>query len=78
KEKILLEEKLEDIKILNIRDGMKEDYFPLNKKRKVLTRDNLKEAKKVVLLYAECGCSDYRIEDTKEIISLFNKKEKIE
>ncbi|CAG8735998.1 27140_t:CDS:2 [Gigaspora margarita] len=43
----------------------------------VLSEENLKEAEnKAALLYAECGCLDYRVEDTKEIISLFNKKEK--
>ncbi|CAG8780812.1 32036_t:CDS:2, partial [Gigaspora margarita] len=50
----------------------------LNKSEmEVLSEENLKEAEnKAVLLYAKCGCLDYRVEDTKEIISLFNKKEK--
>ncbi|CAG8577880.1 37971_t:CDS:2, partial [Gigaspora margarita] len=40
-----------------------------------LIEDNLEEAKnKAVLLYAEYGYLDYGIEDTKKIISLFNKK----
>ncbi|CAG8782619.1 33024_t:CDS:2, partial [Gigaspora margarita] len=43
----------------------------------VLTKDNLEEAeKKIVLLYAECRCLDYGVEDTKKIISIFNKKKK--
>ncbi|CAG8522976.1 15964_t:CDS:1 [Gigaspora margarita] len=43
----------------------------------VLSNKNLEEAEnKAVLLYAECGCLDYRVENTKEMISLFNKKEK--
>ncbi|CAG8807131.1 21843_t:CDS:1, partial [Gigaspora margarita] len=42
----------------------------------VLSGKNLEEAKnKAVLLYAECEYLDYRVEDTKEMISLFNKKE---
>ncbi|CAG8812184.1 25269_t:CDS:1, partial [Gigaspora margarita] len=42
-----------------------------------LSGDNLEEAKKkAALFYTECGCLDYKVEDTKEIISLFNKKEK--
>ncbi|CAG8626615.1 6687_t:CDS:2 [Gigaspora margarita] len=107
KEKILIEEKLEDRKTSSVKDGIKGDYFPLNKKRiidnidnsstkkkmdnrirvaemtlneselEVLSRKNLKEAEnKAVLLYAECRCLDYGVEDTKEMISLFNKKEK--
>ncbi|CAG8845844.1 375_t:CDS:2, partial [Gigaspora margarita] len=74
-EKILLEEKLEDIKTLNVGDITE---MTLNKSEiEVLSGDNLEEAEeKVALLYAECGCLDYRVEDTKEMISLFNKKEK--
>ncbi|CAG8790964.1 11473_t:CDS:2 [Gigaspora margarita] len=82
-EKILLEEKLEDIKTLNVGNGMK----PSTKKKmdnrirvaemtlneseiEVLSGDNLEEVEeKAALLYAECGCLDYRVEDTKEIIS---------
>ncbi|CAG8839254.1 3746_t:CDS:2, partial [Gigaspora margarita] len=46
-------------------------------KMEVLLGDNLEEVKKnVALIYAVCGYLDYRVEDTKEIISLFNKKEK--
>ena len=41
----------------------------------VLLEENLEEAEnKAALLYAKCGCLDYGIEDTKEMISLFNKK----
>ncbi|CAG8732186.1 40767_t:CDS:2 [Gigaspora margarita] len=30
-------------------------------------KDNLEEAKKkIALLYTECGCLDYRVEDTKK------------
>ncbi|CAG8696144.1 30587_t:CDS:2 [Gigaspora margarita] len=85
KEKILIEEKLEDGKISSMEDGIKGDYFLLIKKRiidnvdnsKVLSGENLEEAEnKAALLYTECGCLDYRVEDTKEMISLFNKKEK--
>ncbi|CAG8812744.1 37073_t:CDS:2, partial [Gigaspora margarita] len=106
-EKILIEEKLEDGKISSVKDGIKGDYFPLNKKRiidniddtstkkkmdnrirvaemtlneselKVLSGEILKEVEnKAVLLYTECGYLDYGVEDTKEMISLFNKKEK--
>ncbi|CAG8769399.1 45695_t:CDS:2, partial [Gigaspora margarita] len=43
----------------------------------VLLEENLEEVEnKTVLLYAECSHLDYRVEDTKEIISFFNKKEK--
>ncbi|CAG8804500.1 12461_t:CDS:2 [Gigaspora margarita] len=42
----------------------------------VLSGENLEEAEnKAALLYAECGYLDYGVEDTKEMISLFNKKE---
>ncbi|CAG8812497.1 27411_t:CDS:2, partial [Gigaspora margarita] len=80
-EKILLEEKLEDVETLSVEDSMKIDYFLLNKKRNIDnfdgSRDNLEEVeKKAVLLYAKYGYLDYEVEDTKEIISLFNKKEK--
>ncbi|CAG8800679.1 16808_t:CDS:2 [Gigaspora margarita] len=49
----------------------------LNKSEiEVLSKENLEEAEnKAALLYAECECLDYRVEDTKEMISLFNKKE---
>ncbi|CAG8709126.1 27721_t:CDS:2 [Gigaspora margarita] len=49
----------------------------LNKSElEVLSGENLEEAEnKAALLYAECGCLDYGVEDTKKIISLFNKKE---
>ncbi|CAG8599384.1 42576_t:CDS:2, partial [Gigaspora margarita] len=107
KEKILIEEKLEDEKISSVEDGIKGDHFLLNKKRiidnvddsstkkkmdnrikvaeitlnkselEVLSGENLEEAKnKTALLYTECRCLDYGVEDTKEMISLFNKKEK--
>ncbi|CAG8719941.1 25415_t:CDS:2, partial [Gigaspora margarita] len=46
-------------------------------KIEVLSEENLKEAKnKVALLYTKCEYLDYEVEDTKEMISLFNKKEK--
>ncbi|CAG8835871.1 9628_t:CDS:2 [Gigaspora margarita] len=50
----------------------------LNKsKLEVLSGENLEEVEnKAVLLYAEYGCLDYGVEDTKKMISLFNKKEK--
>ncbi|CAG8855977.1 44199_t:CDS:2, partial [Gigaspora margarita] len=50
----------------------------LNKSEiKVLSGENLEEAEnKVALLYAKCGYLDYRVENTKEMISLFNKKKK--
>ncbi|CAG8715855.1 29432_t:CDS:2 [Gigaspora margarita] len=61
-----------------IDNRIKVTEMTLNKsKLEVLSGENLEEAKnKAVLLYAACGCLDYGVEDTKEIISLFNKKEK--
>ncbi|CAG8854552.1 28291_t:CDS:2, partial [Gigaspora margarita] len=61
--------------------NMKVDHFPPNKKRNIDnfdgSKDNLEELeKKAVLLYTECGYLDYGVKDTKEMISLFNKKEK--
>ncbi|CAG8827239.1 17902_t:CDS:2, partial [Gigaspora margarita] len=62
-------------------DSMKVDHFLPNTKRNIDnfdgSKENLEEAKnKAALLYAECGYLDYEVEDTKEMISLFNKKEK--
>ena len=50
----------------------------LNKSEiKILVEDKSAEAEeKATLLYAECGCLDYGTEDTKEMISIFNAKEK--
>ncbi|CAG8837559.1 15634_t:CDS:1 [Gigaspora margarita] len=46
-------------------------------KMEVLSEKNLEKAEnKAALLYAKCEYLDYGVEDTKEMISLFNKKEK--
>ncbi|CAG8651999.1 30003_t:CDS:2 [Gigaspora margarita] len=88
-EKILLEEKLEDIKNLKYNfDGSSTKKKTVNRIRvteitlnkseiEVLAVENIEEAEnKAALYYAECGYLDYEVEDTKEMISLFNKKEK--
>ncbi|CAG8819277.1 10373_t:CDS:2 [Gigaspora margarita] len=95
KEKILLEEKVKNVKTLSMGDGMKIDHFLLNKKRNIDNFDSSSTKKKTdnrirvakmilnksemeVLIgdnLKECKCLDYGVEDTKEIISLFNKKE---
>ncbi|CAG8788680.1 39199_t:CDS:2, partial [Gigaspora margarita] len=90
-EKILIEEKLEDERSQRIIDNVNDSStkkkmdnrirvaeMTLNKSElEVLSGENLEEAEnKTALLYAEYGYLDYGVEDTKEMISLFNKKEK--